>query len=254
MGHHHPGISAIIASTSGWARSRRTVLEGRDQARYARRQARLIPIRGRGLIHIARRSLRISGPARAIASPMAAGRRRLSAICAVRRNSKCEFPFIAERSRTAGASDIRKTSCTWELDLGISAKCVAILLLPIALAACAGSDDGRSISLYRRSRRRQPAIPNNYRAELLAFMKTYLNNPVGVHDAVDGRAGAAHRRRPAALCQLPAFCPARIRRQLSRAARARHSLRRWPARPRGRECRRDSAPARSMRRFPNWKR
>ena len=25
--------------------------------------------------------------------------------------------------------------------------------------------------------------PNNYRAEMLAFMKTYLNNPVGVHDA-----------------------------------------------------------------------
>jgi len=27
-------------------------------------------------------------------------------------------------------------------------------------------------------------FPNNYRTELLAFMKTYLNNPVGVHDAV----------------------------------------------------------------------
>ena len=27
-------------------------------------------------------------------------------------------------------------------------------------------------------------FPNNYRAELLAFMRTYLNNPVGVHDAV----------------------------------------------------------------------
>ncbi len=26
-------------------------------------------------------------------------------------------------------------------------------------------------------------FPNNYRSELLAFMKTYLNNPVGVHDA-----------------------------------------------------------------------
>ena len=26
--------------------------------------------------------------------------------------------------------------------------------------------------------------PENYRTELLAFMKTYLNNPVGVHDAV----------------------------------------------------------------------
>jgi hypothetical protein len=70
-----------------------------------------------------------------------------------------------------------------KLHLGISAKRVAILLLPIALAACAGSDDARSISYTNdRGVANQP-YPNNYRAELLAFMKTYLNNPVGVHDA-----------------------------------------------------------------------
>ena len=68
-----------------------------------------------------------------------------------------------------------------KLHLGISAKRVAILLLPIALAACAGSDDARSIS-YTSGVANQP-YPNNYRAELQAFMKTYLNNPVGVHDA-----------------------------------------------------------------------
>jgi hypothetical protein len=61
---------------------------------------------------------------------------------------------------------------------------VAILtLLPIALAACAGSDDGKSISYTDdRGVANQP-YPNNYRAEILAFMRTYLNNPVGVHDA-----------------------------------------------------------------------
>jgi hypothetical protein len=60
---------------------------------------------------------------------------------------------------------------------------VAILLLPIALAACAGSEDARSISYTNdRGVANQP-YPNNYRAELQAFMKTYLNNPVGVHDA-----------------------------------------------------------------------
>jgi hypothetical protein len=70
-----------------------------------------------------------------------------------------------------------------KLHLGISAKRVAILLLPIALAACAGSDDARSISYTNdRGVANQP-YPNNYRAELQAFMKTYLNNPVGVHDA-----------------------------------------------------------------------
>jgi hypothetical protein len=68
--------------------------------------------------------------------------------------------------------------------LGISAKCAAILLLPIALAACAGSDDSRSVSFTDdRGVANQP-YPDNYRAELLAFMRTYLNNPVGVHDAV----------------------------------------------------------------------
>jgi hypothetical protein len=69
--------------------------------------------------------------------------------------------------------------------LGISAKRAAILLLPIVLVACAGGDDAaRSISYTNdRGVANQP-YPNNYRTELLAFMKTYLNNPVGVHDAV----------------------------------------------------------------------
>jgi hypothetical protein len=58
-----------------------------------------------------------------------------------------------------------------------------ILLLPVALAACAGSEDNRGISYTAdRGVANQP-YPNNYRPELLAFMKTYLNNPVGVHDA-----------------------------------------------------------------------
>jgi len=51
------------------------------------------------------------------------------------------------------------------------------------LAACAGSDDSRSITYTDdRGVANQP-YPDNYRAELLAFMKTYLNNPVGVHNA-----------------------------------------------------------------------
>ena len=58
------------------------------------------------------------------------------------------------------------------------------MLLPILLAACAGSDDGRSISYTDdRGVANQP-YPNNYRNEILAFMKTYLSNPAGVHDAL----------------------------------------------------------------------
>ena len=69
------------------------------------------------------------------------------------------------------------------MSLGITAKRVAILLLPIALAACAGSDEGRSVTYTDdRGVANQP-YPTNSRAEILAFMKTYLNNPAGVHDA-----------------------------------------------------------------------
>jgi hypothetical protein len=67
--------------------------------------------------------------------------------------------------------------------LGISAKRVAILLLPVALAACAGGDDNRSLGLFDNKPDSPQSFPSNYRAELLAFLKTYLNNPVGVRDA-----------------------------------------------------------------------
>lgn len=56
-------------------------------------------------------------------------------------------------------------------------------MLPIALAACAGSDDSRGISFMGSGSSTIQPFPNNYRSELLAFMRTYLNNPVGVHDA-----------------------------------------------------------------------
>ncbi|MGE9007197.1 hypothetical protein ACO2JO_01350 [Leptospira interrogans] len=68
--------------------------------------------------------------------------------------------------------------------MGTSAKFAAILLLPIVLAACAGSDEVRSITYTDdRGVSNQP-FPNNYKGEILSFMKTYLNNPVGVRNAV----------------------------------------------------------------------
>ena len=69
------------------------------------------------------------------------------------------------------------------MHLGISAKCAAILLLPLALAACAGGEDGREAAFNIDTGAANQPFPENYRAELLSFMKTYLNNPVGVHDA-----------------------------------------------------------------------
>ena len=67
---------------------------------------------------------------------------------------------------------------------GISTKSAAILLLGAGLAACAGSDDSRTISYTDdRGGAHQP-YPQDYRPQLLAFLKTYLNNPAGVRDAV----------------------------------------------------------------------
>jgi hypothetical protein len=57
-----------------------------------------------------------------------------------------------------------------------------MLVLLIALAACvSGGDDSRS--LFDNKPDPPQSFPANYRTELLAFMKTYLNNPVGVHEA-----------------------------------------------------------------------
>jgi hypothetical protein len=67
--------------------------------------------------------------------------------------------------------------------LVISAKRALILLLPIAVAACAGGEDAREAAVTMDNGSANQAYPGNHRTELLAFMKTYLNNPVGVHEA-----------------------------------------------------------------------
>jgi hypothetical protein len=67
--------------------------------------------------------------------------------------------------------------------LGIWARRLATLMFPIALAACAGGDESRSVGLFGDSKDTPQSFPANYRSELLAFMRTYLNNPVGVRDA-----------------------------------------------------------------------
>lgn len=77
------------------------------------------------------------------------------------------------------------TGAGGEFRLEKVAKIAATMLLPIALSACASGDDGSKPITFTEDRgiSSQP-FPNNYRAEILAFLKTYLNNPVGVRDAV----------------------------------------------------------------------
>lgn len=60
----------------------------------------------------------------------------------------------------------------------------AIVLMPLLLTACLSSgEESRSISFTDdRGYSNQP-YPSNYRREVLAFMRTYLNNPLGVREA-----------------------------------------------------------------------
>ena len=61
----------------------------------------------------------------------------------------------------------------------------AIVLLPLALTACLSSgEESRSISFTDDRGYSSQPYPNNYKAEVLAFMRTYLNNPTGVREAV----------------------------------------------------------------------
>jgi hypothetical protein len=59
-----------------------------------------------------------------------------------------------------------------------------VILLPLALAGCSSdsADSGPISYVGERDTANQP-FPANYHDELLAFLRTYINNPVGVHDA-----------------------------------------------------------------------
>jgi len=67
------------------------------------------------------------------------------------------------------------------LHLGKKTKRLAMLLLPLALSACLDSEETRTTSFMEDA---NPPFPGNYRAETVAFMRTYLNDPVSVRQAV----------------------------------------------------------------------
>lgn len=69
-----------------------------------------------------------------------------------------------------------------EFALGRVVKFVAVVLLPLTLAGCLGGDNDGTALLQNASSAPQ-VFPQNYRTEIPAFMRTYLNNPVGVRDA-----------------------------------------------------------------------
>jgi hypothetical protein len=58
----------------------------------------------------------------------------------------------------------------------------AVLGLALAVAGCATGDENAPYTAA--SALAVQPYPNNYRADLLAFMRTYLNDPRGVRDAM----------------------------------------------------------------------
>ncbi|WP_426419002.1 hypothetical protein [Bradyrhizobium genosp. A] len=67
--------------------------------------------------------------------------------------------------------------------MGQLAKRAAILVLPLALAGCFGSDGDRPSLMEGGQAGAPQPFPDNFRSDALALMRAYLNNPVGVHDA-----------------------------------------------------------------------
>jgi len=59
---------------------------------------------------------------------------------------------------------------------------VALLPMAVALAACT-TELGPTQSELRANWDAQNVFPQNYKTDLLAFLRTYLNNPVGIRSA-----------------------------------------------------------------------
>ena len=59
-----------------------------------------------------------------------------------------------------------------------------MMLLSVMLSACAAVDDSKPITFTDDRGVSSQPFPKNYRTEVLAFLKTYLNDPVGVRGAV----------------------------------------------------------------------
>ena len=150
------------------------------------------------------------------------------------------------RSRTATGGGM--TGCTWGNQQSTRRSCCCrSRSRPVRAATRARSityTDDRGVA-------NQP-YPTNYRAEILAFMKTYLNNPVGVRDAVMAepvQRTVGGRLRYVSCLRFAARNPTA---PIASRANAPFSLStagsivssRTPASP---------VPARSMRRFRSWK-
>ncbi|MHC2293930.1 hypothetical protein ACVIJW_009800 [Bradyrhizobium barranii subsp. barranii] len=114
-----------------------------------------------------------------------------------------------------------------------------VLVLPLALAACFGSDGDRPSLMGGTQAGGPQPFPDNFRSDTLALMRAYLNNPVGVREATmaDPVLREIGGRQFYVAC-LPALHATRDRRQLQGHARTGRRLRQRAGRPHRRSRRR----------------
>ncbi len=103
-------------------------------------------------------------------------------------------------SKKSPMPDFPTKSC----NLVTFARQASILLLAASLMACATSNNDGLAYTADRGIDNQP-YPNQYRSELLAFLKVYLNDPRGVREAAIAATNPKQRWRPAALRGLSAL-------------------------------------------------
>ena len=65
----------------------------------------------------------------------------------------------------------------------LAASLASVLVLPLVLAACFASDGDRPTIIGGQQAGGPQPFPDNFRGDILALMRTYLNNPVGLREA-----------------------------------------------------------------------
>jgi hypothetical protein len=84
-------------------------------------------------------------------------------------------------SENLAAMDLPKLRCKWET--GALARVLCVFSVIVLFGGCTFGNTDESLSYTAdRGVGNQP-YPQNYRPELLSFLKTYLNDPTGVHAA-----------------------------------------------------------------------
>ena len=105
-----------------------------------------------------------------------------------------------------------------------------VLLAAVAVGGCA-TDVGPSQAELKAQWEAQNVYPQNYKSDLMAFLRTYLNDPTHVRNASVSQPQLKHGRAGRAICRVRALQRAQERRQICRHQRGRRDLCVGKARP-----------------------